>query len=633
MIDSNQPPFDEKRLLRLLKEHWGFDDFRPIQKGPIQSLSEGADSLAVLPTGGGKSLCYQVAGLYRGGICVVISPLIALIEDQVNDLRSKGLSAISLAGNLSYRDIERLLDNTERMPQCFLYCSPERLSHPLVSDRLARLNVRTIAVDEAHCISQWGHDFRPAYRNLSILRKTCAKAVMGAFTATATSEVTNDIMVQLRLSKPQLFIAPIARENLIFSVLETGDADAELLRALNKSNGIGLLYVSSRSESEVWARRMQEMGLPAQAYHAGLSAKERHETQEAWMSGKVRVLACTSAFGMGIDKQDVRFVFHASPPQDLESYVQEAGRAGRDQALSACVLFVNVRALNLGREKLERKLPKIEHIQEVYQGLANQGEVPVGSQPQEATDFDCNSWLKQREWTFYDWKICIDFLERAGYIKSIKIRKESAFEISLNTLNSLHLSGLRGLSHDLTAEIRRQIEGKEANVIIVSMNTLAAHFGVAVSLVKNEIFRLKNLGVIECKEIAAEFSIQWIRPREESKNVILSKELGEDWFRSLEAKWNAMEAFVKTAECRQTYVQSYFGVHEAEDCGSCDNCLKKNDAWARSKWLSRLPEEGVDIKKWVDETPVRYKSVLFHFLQEWVESNEIDISNATIYRL
>jgi ATP-dependent DNA helicase RecQ len=633
MIDSNQPPYDEKRLLRLLKEHWGFDDFRPVQKGPVQSLSKGVDSLAVLPTGGGKSLCYQVTGLYRGGICVVISPLIALIEDQVHDLRSKGLNAISLAGNLSYRDIERLLDNAERMRQCFLYCSPERLRHPLVASRLTRLNVLTIAVDEAHCISQWGHDFRPAYRNLSILRETCSKATMGAFTATATSEVSNDIIARLKLSKPQVFIAPMARENLIFSVLETGDAEAELLRALNKSNGIGLVYVSSRSESEIWARRMQEMGLPASAYHAGLTAKEREETQEAWMSGRLRILACTSAFGMGIDKQDVRFVFHASPPQNLESYVQEAGRAGRDQSPSACVLFVNVRALNLGREKLERKLPKIERIQEVYQGLANQGEVSVGSQPQEATRFDCNSWLKQREWTYYDWKVCMDFLERAGYIKSNKIRKESVFEISLNDLSSPAISDMRGLSHDVIAEIRRQIEGKEASATIASIDALATQCGVAASLMTNEVCRLKNLGVIECKELAADFSIQWIRPREESKNVILSKELGEDWFRSLKGKWNAMEAFVKTTECRQTYIQSYFGLHEVEDCGSCDNCLKKDYVWARSKWLSRLPEEGVDIKSWVDETPVRFKSVLFHFLQEWVESNEIDISNATIYRL
>ncbi len=633
MIDSTQVPFDEKRLMDLLQEYWGFDSFRDSQKGPIQSMAQGFDTIAVLPTGGGKSLCYQVSGLYRGGICLVISPLIALMEDQVLDLKSRGLSAISLAGMKSYRDIERLLDNAERLPSCFLYCSPERLSHPLFKARINRLQINTIAVDEAHCISQWGHDFRPEYRTLHALRMVCSGAVIGAFTATATAVVAVDVQRQLKLEAPRTFVSPMARPNLVYSVLDTGDAEAELMQALSNSNGTGLLYVSSRSDAEIWTSRMQAMGISAGAYHAGLTADERARTQTGWMNGERRVLACTSAFGMGIDKQNVRFVYHASPPQDLEGYVQEAGRAGRDGDPSACVLFVNRSAKKWSRERLEQRLPNLTLIQEVYQGLANQGQVPVGSLPVEPTTFDCHHWLRSHGINFNSWRSSIDFLQRAGYVTARRLKNERIMEVTFNGPGHESFQERHPFSYDVFSELKRTMEETDSSSCRVQLRSLASNCGISLSKARHELEKLKNWGLIGFEEIAPDYSIDWKRPREESKNVTLPRELQIDWVESLEAKWEAIQSYLTTDICRQVAIQSYFSEEPAQSCGVCDNCLKQNESWARGKWLNSIPDEGVDLKSWIKKTPVRHKSVLFHFLRKWMAANEIEVLNSILHRL
>ena len=631
MIDSPQVPLDEKRLLELLNNHWHFESFREQQKPPVFSLASGKDTLAVLPTGGGKSLCYQISGLYRGGICLVISPLVALMQDQVEGLKEKGLNAISLAGNLNYRTIERLLDNAERLPCCFLYCSPERLHHPLLKSRLQRLPIRTIVVDEAHCISQWGHDFRPEYRMVSSLRDQCPGAAWGAFTATATQNVLKDIEVQLKLDAAGVFEFPMQRANLIYSVFTAGDAEKELLLALKRSRGSGLLYVASRSEAEFWSDRMRQIGIQSSAYHAGISAPERLKIQTSWMTGDYRVLACTSAFGMGIDKPDVRFVFHASPPQDLESYVQEAGRAGRDGEPSLCMLFMNRNSLDLSRKKLEQKAPDLRAIQKVYQGLANQGSVPVGARPEEPTIFDADLWLKGSEMRHFDWNLSMNYLNRSGYISSDRLDDGERFEIALR--ESLTESSLEGnpTAIRMRSALSDWFRTHESNAI-VPIQSLKQSSGMTAHQCRIELDRLKKWGFIESRRLPPLYQIEWIRPREEAKNVILPQSLMVDWVQSLEAKWEAFSAYAASTNCRQQIIQSYFSGDEVQACENCDNCMKANESWAREKWLIAIPEQGLEIVQLANRVPVRYKSVLFHFLDLWAESNEIEVVNRTIYR-
>jgi ATP-dependent DNA helicase RecQ len=631
MIDSPQAPLDDKRLLGLLNNHWHFETFREQQKPPIHSLASGKDTLAVLPTGGGKSLCYQISGLYRGGICLVISPLVALMQDQVEGLKEKGMNAVSLAGNLNYKTIERLLDNAERLPSCFLYCSPERLHHPLLKSRIERLPIRTIVVDEAHCISQWGHDFRPEYREVSSLRDKCPGAAWGAFTATATQNVLKDIEEQLKLNAASVFEFPMQRENLIYSVFTSGDAEKELLMALKRSRGSGLLYVSSRSEAEFWSDRMRQIGIQSSAYHAGIPAPERMRIQTSWMVGDYRVLACTSAFGMGIDKPDVRFVFHASPPQDLESYVQEAGRAGRDGKPSLCMLFMNRNSLDVSRKKLEQKAPDLPAIQEVYQGLANQGSVPVGARPEEPTVFDLARWLKGNDMRYFDWSLSVNYLNRAGYISSERLDREERFEIALR--ESLIESPLDGnpSAIRMRSALTEWFRTHESNAIVpiqalIQISEMTAH------QCRIELDRLKRWGFIESKRLPPLHQIEWLRPREEATNVILPRSLTVDWVQSLKAKWEAFSAYAASTNCRQQIIQRYFSGEDVQPCENCDNCMKANESWAREKWLVTIPDQGLEIEQLEKHVPVSYKPVLFHFLALWAESNEIEVVNRIIYR-
>jgi ATP-dependent DNA helicase RecQ len=632
MIDSNQIPFDEKRLQKLLTQYWGYGGFRPHQVGPVKAFAKGSDTLAVMPTGGGKSLCYQITGLYNGGICLVISPLVALMHDQVDDLKVRGLKAISLAGSLTYNEIERLLDNAERIPNCFLYCSPERLHHPLLKARIKRLSIRTIVLDEAHCISQWGHDFRPEYRNVAMLRDACPQAVWGAFTATATETVIEDIQVQLGFQRTAVFTFPMERTNLIYSVLQTGDADAELLTALKSSRGCGLVYVTSRSSAELWSNRMTQVGIQAAAYHAGMSPIDRAQVQEAWMNGECRVLACTSAFGMGIDKQNVRFVFHAGPPSDLESYVQEAGRAGRDGKPSACILFINKEDIAFGEKRIKEKAPRLDSIQRIYQGLANQGAVPIGFMPESETVFDLETWLDANQMNHFEWKSGIDYLQRAGYIKSQFDRSEEFFKAVIRNPISPLLKQKNPRSLAVMSGLHEVSSSKDDNSRGIAIRSLAVASGLTVHQYKGELFRLSKWGFIEYRFVSPHYRISWLRPREDASNIVIPKSLGVDWMEALHEKWQLLVGYAESNKCRQITIQHYFSSLKANPCGSCDNCRKTDQDWARKKWLAPIPSHGEEIDHLLKRVPVRYKSVLLHFLHEWVESQEIEVVNRTIFR-
>ena len=358
-------------IQEILKQYWKHDAFRPMQQEIIQSVLLGHDTLALLPTGGGKSICFQVPALAREGICIVVSPLIALIKDQVENLKAKGIDAVSIVSGMSKREIDLALDNCIYTPVKFLYLSPERLLSELVRERIKYMKVNLIAVDEAHCISQWGYDFRPPYLHIADLRELHPDVPVLALTATATAEVRVDIQEKLLFKRSNIFLKSFERRNISYVVMNEENKLRKLLDIAKGVKGSGIVYVRSRKETSEIAKFYNDNGIMADFYHAGLAMEDRSRKQESWIKNHTRIIVATNAFGMGIDKPDVRFVIHKDVPESLEAYYQEAGRAGRDEQKAYAVLLYNPADRYKEEKKFELSFPTVDEIKRVYHCLAN----------------------------------------------------------------------------------------------------------------------------------------------------------------------------------------------------------------------------------------------------------------------
>jgi ATP-dependent DNA helicase RecQ len=381
---------------QVLKQYWGYDAFRALQEEIVQSVLDGKDTLALLPTGGGKSICFQVPVLLQPGICVVVSPLIALMKDQVENLKVRGIEAVAIVSGMSKREVDILLDNCVYGKIKFLYISPERLSSPLVQERIRHMNVNLFAIDEAHCISQWGYDFRPPYLQLAELRQLHPKVPILALTATATQQVADDIVSNLAFKNGfQVFRKSFERSNLSYVVAKEENKLKRLLNLLHKVKGSGIVYVRNRRETQELARQLSLEGVKADFYHAGLAAEMRSKKQDDWKANSLRLIVATNAFGMGIDKPDVRFVAHMDLPESLEAYYQEAGRAGRDEKKSYAVLLFNDSDMKNLERKLAQGSPSLADIQLVYHQLGNHFQVAYGAGEGLLFPFDVADFCKK----------------------------------------------------------------------------------------------------------------------------------------------------------------------------------------------------------------------------------------------
>lgn len=577
----------------ILKEYWGYDSFRPMQEDIINDALEGKDVLAILPTGGGKSVCFQVPAMMKDGIALVVTPLIALMKDQVQGLERRGIRAIAVHAGMDRSDVELALNNAAYGDYKFLYLSPERLKTRIFHAWLSRMNVSFIVVDEAHCISQWGYDFRPNYLEIGELRKSVDAPVI-ALTATATPAVSDDIMERLSFKEKNLKISGFERENLSYIVRRAEDKQGQLLSILKGVPGSGIVYVRNRSKAEELSSFLRQQGVPASFYHAGLGAAIRTLRQEEWTSGMTRVIVSTNAFGMGIDKADVRFVVHYDLPESPEAYFQEAGRAGRDGAHSWAVLLWNDSDLRRLKQIESASFPSLEFIADIYQKIHIFSEIPYDTGIGREIKLDIKAFCHRFKFQLSPVYYAIKYLEREGhwaFSEDTDIKTRVMITAERTALYGIELPEPKMVS--LLEVLMRSYTGLFSYPISIDEDYIAAKCGVSVPELRKLLYGLSINHVI--RYIPADHSdiLFILHDRLRPGNVQLSPQR----YRLLQSKYRervqAMTNYVQEEdECRSRFLLRYFGQENGKDCGRCDICRSKKKRPLRERILDFVRSSG-----------------------------------------
>lgn len=565
-------------LKTTLLKYWGYSKFRPMQEEIIQSVLDGNDTLALLPTGGGKSICFQVPALIKPGICVVISPLIALMKDQVENLEKKGIKAKAIYSGMPLREIEMILNNAVYGNTKLLYVSPERLQTEMFKEHLKKMNVNLIAVDEAHCISQWGYDFRPPYLQIKEIRQFLPEVPVLALTATATPDVVEDIQLQLCFKKKNLFQKSFERKNLTYFVLNKEDKLSYLLRTVNKLNGSGIIYVRSRKKTIEVANFLIKNGIKTGYYHAGLDSKIRNEQQNLWMQNRNRIIVATNAFGMGIDKPDVRFVVHLDLPDTLEAYFQEAGRAGRDELDSkAVILFENADLINL-RLNFENSYPEKDVIKNVYNSLGNYFKIPEGGGKDLGFEFDIRDFCNQYNFTIPIAYNALKFIEKEGYISFIEDPNTTSMLHFIINKEDLYRFQVENPSTDnFIKTILRSYGGVFTDFVKISEKEIAKRTNSDEEKVIKMLDYLSKMQIISYSKATQKPCIYFPVQRLNAADIFLSKENYDFRKRNAETKMKAVIDYVNSKnKCHQQFLLFYFGECNNKRCGKCDFCIERN---------------------------------------------------------
>ena len=575
----------------LLREHWGYDSFRGIQGEVIAAVVAGRDALALMPTGGGKSLCYQIPALLRPGVGVVVSPLIALMKDQVAALKRRGIRAAALFAGLHRREQEAIYDRAQFGGLDLLYLSPERLATDWTRTRLAQTEVSVLAVDEAHCISQWGHDFRPAYRQIAEVRRLVPDAPVVALTATATPRVADDICTQLGFGLlAERHVMSFTRENLVYARRTVADKIGKLVRTLRAVPGSAIVYTRSRGGTVELARDLNRRGLVAQAYHAGLSLAERDRAQQAWVEGRTRVIVATNAFGMGIDKADVRLVVHVDLPDSLEAYFQEAGRAGRDgERAYALLLYGEGDAARLRRQH-ETASPSPDFIKRVYHCLGSYCNLALGGGEGEAYDFDLVGFAQTYGFSPLETTHALRVLQQEGLVYLTEAVYRPAMIAVLAQREELYDFCLRHPKLErLIQTILRTHQGSREALVYLKERELSKFLGMAAVDIRRQLEWLRQRKVIDYRPQSETPQLTWMAARVPHEHLQL------DWRRLRASEQRAGErveaalAYASEERCRAQALLDYFG-EASEPCGRCDVCVaqREENAPVEEKYLRKV---------------------------------------------
>ena len=591
----------------ILKTYWGFSSFRPLQEEIIQSVLSSKDTLALLPTGGGKSVCYQVPALATEGMCLVISPLIALMKDQVENLRRKNITAYAIYSGMSRKEVLNVLKVVTESNCKFLYVSPERLETYLFREYLPGMGISLIAVDEAHCISQWGYDFRPSYLRIVALREELPTIPVLALTASATPDVQKDICDKLSIPAKTpvagdwtVFRQSFERPNLSYSVFKVDSKINKIREILLKVPGSSIIYCKSRKRCKEFSDLLQLQNISADYYHAGLSQEERNQKQEDWIANKIRVIVCTNAFGMGIDKPDVRTVIHADVPDCLENYYQEAGRGGRDGKRAYAVLLYDESTLRELDEMASMRFPTQNDIREVYQAVANYLQLHSGEGEGEYFDFDMQDFLKKFSLNPHTTLYSLKALEQDGWMAfNEQVFLPSFIRFTCNKDYLYQFEREHPLLEPLIKTLLRTYEGIYDQPVAISEKLVAWLMKSENSVIKSQLLQLHKSGLIEYQPQKENSQVQILRPRIKAGDLMINMVAYNQRKEKFEKRLRQMQEYVKDhSGCRSQVIGLYFGDTEIPKCGVCDNCLRQKNTPISKEEFQSLHHRILNIVKY-----------------------------------
>lgn len=578
----------------VLKKYWGYESFRPFQQEVIQSILSAKDTLAVMPTGGGKSLCYQIPSMLNDGLCLVISPLIALMKDQVLNLKRRGIPALSIHAGMNFIEVKKTLQNAAYGNFKFLYVSPERLETDLFLEFLPLIKINLIAVDEAHCISQWGYDFRPPYLRIAAIREELKNVPILAVTASATLQVQKDICEKLLFKKnSSTFQQSFERSNLSYSAFQYSSKQNKLLLIIKKVSGSGIVYCKTRKRTKEIAELLNLNGISADYYHAGLSNEERNKKQEQWVNNQTRIIACTNAFGMGIDKPDVRTVIHYDVPDSLENYYQEAGRAGRDGKKSYAVLLYNETELDELKRQIQKRFPSKEMIQKVYGALCNFLQLASGSGEGLSFDFDINAFVKNFKQDVYIVNSVLKILEQEELITySEQFFSPSTVEFTIDKYALNLLENSHPQFNDVVKGLLRSYDGIFDFPCAIHEEELAKFIHFTKEKLLHQLRELKSLKIINYTCQKEKPQIYFLQNRVKAEDLFINEKNILKRKQAYERRLNAMLHFcLNQQECRSKMIGNYFNDRNLHHCGICDNCLSNKNTILSNKEYTSISNE------------------------------------------
>jgi ATP-dependent DNA helicase RecQ len=622
--------------LDVLKAHWKHDAFRPTQEEIINTVLSGKDTFALLPTGGGKSICFQIPALIKPGICLVISPLVALMKDQVENLKNKNIKAIALTGGISFEETNNLLDNCAFGGYKFLYVSPERLQQDWVLERIKNLNINLVAIDEAHCISQWGHDFRPAYLKIAALKEYFHVPFI-ALTATATPRVQTDICTLLQLENPVIFKNSFARENLGYHIIKTEDKLGKLKQIFLRNPEPSIVYVKNRKSCVEFSKTFTDLGFTATYYHGGLSNKEKEKNMNLWLEEKAKIIVATNAFGMGIDKPNVKTVVHLQIPDNIENYYQEAGRAGRNGNKSfALLLTPEINSENL-KKYFESNLPNKEFLHLVYKYLNNHFQIAYGEGFQEVFYLNLNQFCSKYNLSVTKTFACLQFLDRQGIITlNNLISNKASLQFLIESREVIRYCSLNVKDAAVIETILRNYTGVFEQVTNINTALIAKKSSTSEDKVIKVLNKLQAQEIIELKLQSNDISILYNEPREDSYTINRVVKILENQNQIKVEQYSQMLNFVSNnSKCKSVLISNYFGEENTKACGICSYCTSKNKSEPKSvsESIQNLLKNGALSSKEIENTLTFSAEEIIFALQNLLENDFIFLNASNKYQI